>query len=67
MVVTDDCPFPNRLLADIDMSISPSPMFSEQGSGLIKGTVHISCLHDEAEMVKELHISPVLESVYEIV
>lgn len=67
MVVTDDCPFPNRLLADTNMSISPSPTVSEQGNGLIKGTVHIPCLQDEAEIVKELHISPVLESVYEIV
>ena len=67
MVVTDGGPFPKRLLADIDMSISAFPTFSEQGSGLIKGTVHIPCLHDEAEMVKELHISPVLESAYEIV
>ena len=67
MVVTDGGPFLKRLLAVIDMSISPSPTFSEQGSGLTKGTLHIPCLHDEAEMVKELHISPVLESVYEIV
>ena len=67
MVVIDGGPCPNRLLADIDMSISPSPTISEQGSGLIKGTVHIPCLHEGAEMVKELHISPVLESLYEIV
>ena len=65
MVVTDGDPFPKRLLADIDMSISPSPTFSEQG--LRRGTLHIPCLHDKAEMVKESHISPVLESVYEIV
>jgi hypothetical protein len=63
MLVTDGGPCPRRLLADIDMSISPFPTVSEQSSGLIKGTVHIPCLQDEAEMVKELHISPVLESV----
>jgi hypothetical protein len=67
MLVTDGGPCPKRLLADMDMSIFPSPTVSEQGSGLIKGTVHSSCLQDEAEIVKGLHISPVLESVYEIV
>ena len=63
MVVTEGGPLPKRLLADIDMSISPLPALSEHGSGLIKGTVHIHCLQDEAEMVRELHISPELVSL----
>ena len=63
MVVTEGGPLPKRLLADTDMSISLFPALSEHGSGLIKGTVHISCLQDEAEMVRELHMSPELVSL----
>lgn len=63
MVVTEGGPLPKRLLADIEMTISPFPALSEQGSGSMEGTVQILCTQDDAEIVRVSQISPVLESV----
>ena len=59
----EEGPLPRRLLADIDMSMFPSLAVSEQGSGLIEGTVQIPCMQDDAGMVRVSQTSPVLESV----
>ena len=53
MVVKEEGPLPKWLLADIDMSMLPSPDLFEHGSGLMDGTVQISSTQDDAEMVIE--------------
>ena len=53
MIVKEGDPVPSWLVADIDMLMFPFPAFSEQGGGLIEGTVQISCTQDDAEMVSE--------------
>ena len=63
MVVVEGGPLPKQLMADIDMSISPSPTLSEHGSGVMEGTVQTPCIQDDAEMVRESQRSPELESV----
>ena len=63
MVATEGDPIPKRLLADNEMTILPSPVLSEQGSGLMEGTVQSPFTQDDAEIVREEQMSPVLESV----
>ena len=57
----EDGPLPRWLLADIDMPMFPSPIVSEHGNGLMDDTTQVSFLHDEAEMLRELQMSPVSE------
>ena len=63
MVVTEGDPLPRRLLADINMVMSPSLTLSKHGSGLKGGAVQISCTHNGAGMMRDLQMLPVLESV----
>ena len=65
MVVKDDGPLPRLWVADIDTSMSPSPtvLWSAHGSGLMEGTTHIPCLQYEDEIIRELQVPPVLESI----
>ena len=53
MIVKEGDPIPSWLVADIDMLMFPFPAFSEQGDGLIEGTMQIPCTQDDAEMVRE--------------
>ena len=53
MVVKEEGPVPSWLVADIDMLMFPFPGLSEQGGGLIEGTVQIPCTQDDAERVRE--------------
>ena len=62
-MVTEGGPVPKLLMANIDMSISPST--AEHGSGLMEGTVQTPCSQDEgsdAGIVRESQSSPVFES-----
>ena len=61
--MTEGGPLPKRLLADIDMSISPSPILSKHGSGLKEDAVQIPCTHNDAERVTDSQMLLVLESV----
>ena len=55
MVVKEEGPLPKRLLADIDISMlpSPGPDLLEHGSRLTDGTVQIPFMQDDVEIVRE--------------